>query len=217
MKKKLSLSVIFLSFIALLVLWTLRYVFLKPLYSQIDNLWIQEIVQGLFKIVIWGVLAFGCLKAYGRSVKIPEKKMWTNHFSWGVFLPIGGVFLLVYVVRMFRAHGGFAFPENFEYSQIIGTVILAGILEEYFFRGWILNGLMRFMNEELATGLTSLLFVLIHFPIWIAAGYTIPVFISNCFSVFILGYVFGYAFRESKCLWVCICLHMLWNFLVIIG
>lgn len=90
------------------------------------------------------------------------------------------------------------------WNSVLGTSLLVGVIEEIPYRGFILQKLEERVGFQLANLITSILFVSIHLPGWVAlhefrgdvAG-----------TVFILSIVFGFAFRYSGSLWAAVVTH----------
>ena len=78
-------------------------------------------------------------------------------------------------------------------------IILAPIVEETFFRGFLFNGLRQRFGWNKAALLSSLFFSLAHLE---------PVALI---PTFILGYLLAYLFHRSNSLWPGVILHFLMN------
>lgn len=81
------------------------------------------------------------------------------------------------------------------------------------FRGWFLNALSVFVSERKANLISSALFVLIHYPGWIFAGYELKTVAVTSLSVYALGLIFGWVFRKNRSIWTGAILHSAWDFI----
>lgn len=90
------------------------------------------------------------------------------------------------------------------WNSVLGTSLLVGFIEEIPYRGFILQKLGERVDFWLANLITSLLFVSIHLPGWVAL-HTLRADVS--FTIFVLSLVFGAAFRYSGSLWAAILTH----------
>jgi len=63
--------------------------------------------------------------------------------------------------------------------------------------------------------LNAVMFVIIHYPIWIYRAYTFGDYALSSVSVFLLSILFSWAFIKTKNIFVPIALHMSWNFFTI--
>jgi len=90
------------------------------------------------------------------------------------------------------------------WNSVLGTSFLIGLFEEIPYRGFMLRKFSERMNVWLANLVTSLLFLSIHLPGWIALHIFNP---GAAVSVFLLGVVFAWAVRYSGSLWSAIITH----------
>jgi len=89
-------------------------------------------------------------------------------------------------------------------SALFVMAVLPAICEEVFFRGVVLNNLVkRTDNIHLAVWLSAVVFSFVHFEI------------LGFFSRILLGAVLGYSFVLTKSLWVPIILHFLNNGIIV--
>ena len=94
-------------------------------------------------------------------------------------------------------------------------VLFVGITEEMVFRGWLLNITVTENRKWLPIIINAVMFLLIHFPIWIASGIFIDDFTSlNFLCVPALSIIFSWSFIKSKNIWIPITLHMYWDLLM---
>ncbi|MCK0068509.1 CPBP family intramembrane glutamic endopeptidase [Kordiimonas laminariae] len=84
------------------------------------------------------------------------------------------------------------------------VIIVAPIIEEIVFRGYIQNSLEKKYNPQIAVLITSVLFAIIHFNLAVFPLY------------FILGVGFGVLFVRTRSLWTVILLHILNNSLAVV-
>ena len=90
------------------------------------------------------------------------------------------------------------------WNSILGTSFLIGFFEEIPYRGFMLRKFSERMNGWLANLVTSLLFLSIHLPGWIAL-HTFNA--GGAASVFVLGVVLAWAVSYSGSLWAGIITH----------
>lgn len=99
-------------------------------------------------------------------------------------------------------------PEGFSWPGAIGMILLAGIAvpiaEEIFFRGMLYRWMRSRWSLWLATGISSLLFALIH------------VELATVIPAFFIGVVCAYSFERSRTLWLPILIHC-FNNLIAVG
>jgi CAAX protease family protein len=127
----------------------------------------------------------------------------TDHVRRGLVVAV--VLTAVNVVGTFARFGPPHLSlQRVNWNSMLGTSFFIGFIEEIPYRGFMLQKFAERMNFWLATLITSLLFVGIHLPGWIAlhmlkAGAVV--------SIFIFGVVMAIALKYSKSLWAPIITH----------
>lgn len=87
-------------------------------------------------------------------------------------------------------------------AYAIAAVIIIGLaplLEEVFFRGFVLQGLVNKMGRAAGAIATALLFAVLHLQF------------SNFIPIFILGLILSFLFIRAKSIWPCIWFHIINN------
>jgi len=145
--------------------------------------------------------------------RVPWKALGFESFDKGI-LGIGcGLLVVAYMIiivhNLIIAHVGlltqgeeiFQFFSELEnpLALLIVGVILAPIIEEIFFRGFLFNGFRQHFGWNKAALLSALFFSLAH------------VQLVTLIPTFILGYLLAYLFHKSNSLWPGIILHFLVN------
>jgi len=94
-----------------------------------------------------------------------------------------------------------------EYSWVlaVGSLFLAPITEEIFFRGMLYRGFRKRCSMEASTAVTALLFALAHFRLY----YFLP--------TFVMGMVACEVYEKRKSLVAPISLHLICNFTALVG
>lgn len=103
------------------------------------------------------------------------------------------------------------------YAQVLFTILSpATLVEEIYFRGFLLNKLWQTMGFWRANFASSSLFALIHFPGWFALGdFASPLIVADILGILIFGIVFGWVMKRTGSLWPAYVLHALSNLLVV--
>jgi membrane protease YdiL (CAAX protease family) len=94
--------------------------------------------------------------------------------------------------------------QSITWNSLLGTSVLVGFIEEIPYRGFILQKLAERVDFWLANAITSLLFVAIHVPGWIALH---ALAAPKAAEIFIFGAVMATVFRWSASLWAPIIAH----------
>ena len=82
---------------------------------------------------------------------------------------------------------------------LVAGVVVAPVVEEVFFRGFVFAGLCRRYNWQKAALISSALFAVIHLQ---------PL---SVLPIFILGYIFAYLYHRSNSIWPAILMHVSTN------
>ena len=214
---KLNLVMIFLFYMAFWAVWCIRELWLRPILLASFGEWGFEVFGTISKLLVWTLPAAFCVRYYQNDVLLSWREMLTTKVKWfNYFLVLLG-FIAYNVIGVFVLNGNFTVSPNFRISSLVGAVLFVGITEEAVFRGFFLNVLLKKMKTWCAVLLTALLFLLIHFPIWIYKGILLSTFLSGGFLlVVVLSIIFSWTFIKSKNIFVPIMLHMSWNLLVIL-
>ena len=213
---KLNLITIILFYTAFWIIWCVREVWLRPIMLASLGEWSFEVCETIMKLIVWTLPAALCVCYYKDDVLLSWYEMLTTKVKWLKYSLVLLGFVAYNIICALIMNGNLAVSSDFRISSLVSAVLFVGITEEVVFRGFFLNVLLKKMKTWYAILLTALLFLLIHFPIWIYKG----ILLSNVFSggfllVVVLSIVFSWAFIKSRNIIVPIVLHMAWNLLVV--
>lgn len=213
--KKVEYSTIFGYYALLLGIWFASELMLYPVIDRSFSLIQSEMIENVYKSVIWFVPAFLLIKKYNDELAIELDEMLKPKKMLRTVGPFVLLFLAYILFGQFIRLGHLGISENFKPILLIGSVLVAGIAEEVVFRGFILNALVTKMKKWPAMLITALLFLVVHFPIWMYHG----IFVSNLLTgtfvlIMALSVLFSWAFLKSKTIFVPILLHMCWNLFI---
>jgi hypothetical protein len=178
---------------------------------------IQIIRAGIVKNLVWTLPAFILIKHFEKDCYIGLKEMFTTKVKILDVLPVLALCIIYTLAGVFRT-GDWSIVESFGWSKII-IVLTVGITEEMVFRGWLLNVAVKNADKEwkqwVAIFINAVLFLTIHFPIWLYDGVFVRNFQSFAFtSIIILSCMFSWLFIKTKNILAPIVLHMLYDLLV---
>lgn len=163
--------------------------------------------------MIWIIPVFIYLKCVD-SVKILDYlKLKSNTkigVRWGILLGIA--FIAIELIK-YKVTGT---KVNFHmdvYYWIGG--ILVGFFEEIPFRGFLQQKFESLTSFWTANIITTVIFMLHHFPKWIQSRYDM-ILVNSIFVVF-LGLVFGFVFKKTKSLWAVVIFHSLADIILFMG
>lgn len=185
-------------------------------FPAVNNQLIKTVV---IKNLIWVLPSLLLIYKFSNKLKISFKEMFTSKIALKQVLPVAALFVFYVLLSDFIHNGSIGISANFGIDDII-VVAFVGITEELVFRGWLLNAAIQIADgnktkEYAAIGINAVLFLLIHFPIWISQGEFVSNFANFGFvSILILSVVFSVTFLKSKSFMIPVFLHMLWDLLV---
>lgn len=214
MSKNKSTANLVIYTILFFLIWSSYELLIKPYILQLPIL-PSTFIQSIIKLSLWTLPSFILIKN-SSNLEIPYPKLFINKIQWKKVIILLLVMILYLLIGSYLQYGNLKIRETFRMISIINSVLFVGITEEMVFRGWILNSLLSRMNTWGALILSSILFVIIHFPTWIYTGSFITNLTSGDFMLaFVLGLIFGMSFIKSENIFVPIILHMVWNLFTI--
>ncbi|EWM54880.1 CPBP family intramembrane glutamic endopeptidase [Ruminococcus flavefaciens] len=188
----------------------------EPLNNTINNKAVSGFIRdGIIKNLVWTVPAALLVRHFSSELYVGLKEMFSARVSWLKYLPIFAAFTIYILVPAFIRTGRLKINSDFGVPQII-MILFVGLTEEMVFRGWLLNAFAGKERKQLPMLiLISVMFMLIHIPIWITQGILVSVFTSLGFiMIIVLGMIFGSVFLKSRNILIPIALHMYWDLLV---
>jgi membrane protease YdiL (CAAX protease family) len=188
------------------MVWILIYnFFVKSISAESLRLSIGS----LFRFLIWVLPVFIYLKYVDNTDPFQYLKLKSNlkkglFWSAGVTICVIILWLLSFLILDLEI-------KNFiTISIFINWILFVAVFEEILMRGFILNKLIEITSFIKALNLTSLLFVLIHWPGWILIyTYSFTKILNASAYIFALSILLGLLIKKSESLYPCIILHAL--------
>lgn len=186
-------------------LWLINYIYS---FGEI----ISPLLEALVKGGVWIVPTWLYIKYYFHTNPSDYLKVNVNvkrGLFWGAVLS-----LLVGLYFAFETYiiNQQSFQFSLSFDDYLNGILMAGIAEEIVFRGFILREINKKLAFWKANIITALLFLVIHYPIWIQNE--IIFHFGTHIYVFVLGLLFGFVYKKTGSLWSVIILHALHNFFV---
>lgn len=198
------------------VVWTLWEFGVKSFVNNaFENEYLSQFIKsGVIKNLVWTVPALLLIHHFKSDMYVRLKDMFALKAMVLRYFPVLLLFTVYLLVGAVLQKGRLALSETFGLSDLI-IVLFVGIAEETVFRGWLLNSTVGERRKWLPVIANSLMFLLIHFPVWIHDGVFVTNFQNFGFlSPLLLGIIFGWTFIKSRSILVPIVLHMYWDLLV---
>jgi len=200
-KTKLAPFLIYLIlFFAVWIVWVLA------IYPRLVLLGERTLAYALgnneLRLLIWVLPVFLYLRYVDHVHPIEYLKLRSN-WKRGVVASI--IFTILNFLLSSALYGIPPFdPRVLTWNSMIGTSFLIGFVEEVPFRGFVLQKLQERMDFWVANLVSSLLFLLIHFPGWIALHLFNT---QTAIIIFVFGFVMAVLFRYTRSLWGPIVAH----------
>jgi len=212
--KRLSFGVL-LVVLFTFVVWSLRVAFLG--YDGLSDL----TLAGLANEALRAVIFVGPVLLYLRYV---EKARATRFLRLGTpsrealwILPAVGAAFAAWYLLLDETIGGRGMTGVAFVTVLFTVVSPTTLIEEVYFRGFLLNMFWRATGFWKANAASSALFALIHISGWFALGrFATPFQLAvDALGIFVFGLVFGWAMKKTDSLWPAYLLHALNNLLVV--
>jgi len=213
-KRSLTAVKIVIYCIIFFAVWTVQELIVRPMFLDTLNSPIAEFLGQAIKLLVWTLPAIILIKHFQDDMQINLKEMFATKPNWLKAVPFFAI-LAIPLIQALILGGGLLVNPEFVPTHLIEAVIFAGITEEIVFRGFLLNTFLKRMKMWQAIVTDAILFVLIHYPIWIYRGFGIGDFLIPSLTVAALSAIFALSFIKTKNIFIPMVIHMLWNLLVI--
>lgn len=192
--------------------WTVYAFFIAPSLKQQHSLLYS---LDVFKLLIWVLPVFIYLKHIKEDafIYLKLKGQTCDVIKWTVFVSL--ILIIYQFVGRLITFQAINFNLLFDLDKWIKGVILVGFTEEILFRGFFLGEIAKYVTFGYANIITSILFLLVHFPGWIAVNHFPPgIFLKICLFafIFIFSIIEGYVLKKTGSIWSCIAIHSINNF-----
>lgn len=197
--------------LGLFVVWGVMEITIMP---YIEFYKFSEIIKEVFiKILVWFIPAVILQRYFNKFMFVKKDSIFSFKVRWTEFIIILFIFTLFHIVSSLVQNGGISINHSFRMSDII-IACSVGISEEMVFRGWLLNSVLNDKNKYTAVIINSLLFLSIHFPVWIRGGVFITYITSGAFlQIMVLSIIFSLTFIRNKNIIIPVILHAYWDLL----
>lgn len=189
------------------------------LASFADPVMLALLRDGVIKNLVWTLPALLLIRHFSAELAVGHREMWHwKKKDWLVFLPLLAALTVFVLAAALLDDHALNISPSFGWDTII-IVLFVGLTEELVFRGWLLNAAAKHADTELKKWLilllNAVLFLVIHFPIWIKSGVFVSSFQGMGFlTIIVLSMLFGWSFLKTRNLLVPILLHSVYDLLV---
>lgn len=218
MEREISSKKIIFSLILFIVFWTIitdAWGYSDFIFNNSANN-IGIYIYGYVSRILWVIPAIYLIVKYNYNLSIDKKRL-LSYPKVDKTLVVVLLLSICYVtVSMFLVHKGFFFDD----SELLGLVIikymLVGFVEEMVFRGWGYNALVKNTTHIKATFITTVLFVILHWPAYFIKLFRFGFFdfagiIGQSSAALFWGIVFCWLLKKGKSVWNPILAHALYD------
>lgn len=201
------------------VVWALRATLFFTIDGKIESGSLRLAYSNAIKFAVWVIPAIIYLKRVVKTDALRYLKLSSKPAGRGLILGSLATILFFAGIILFER---FTSGKNLrllleaapiEWSTVVLTVLPSSFSEELLFRGFILNQLDDRMGFWKANALSSLLFVLVHWPNWLWVNGFKSWILFTSVSIFILSLFLGYLMKLTNSLWPSVLGHTINNFL----
>ncbi len=170
------------------------------------------LIEPIWKLLFWIVPTFFYIKFVEDQNPLIYLKLSTNVLQgllWGLF---GCIFVVA--LEFGKILQGHAVTSQ-STDTWVNVILLVGLMEEIPFRGFLFQKLQSNFGFIGSMLLSSLLFALIHVPLWVSTGQSthLPLALILVFGVGVLACI---VLKLSESLWSSIIVHTFYNILTAI-
>lgn len=166
------------------------------------------LVEPIWKLLFWIVPTILYIQFVEHQNPLTYLKLSTNILKgllWGL---AGVLFLGIVELPLILRHTPHL---HFGVDTWLNVILLVGFMEEIPFRGFLFQKLQAFFGVVGAALISSLLFALIHAPLWVSTAQSVPSILINLFNIMLIAIVLCVALKISDSLWSSILIHVFYN------
>lgn len=220
MNTELNVKKIILTLISFIVFWAIitdAWGYSKFIFN--NN--IGTYIYGYISRFIWILPAIFLIIRYNNNLKFKKDELFSRPvFNKSLIIDIT-ISLVYIVIMMIINHKGFWFNSEIILWLVVIKYIIVGVVEEIVFRGWRYNSLSNDLSHKKATIITTLFFVLLHFPAYFIkllkfGTFDIVGIIGQSVSALTWGIVFCWLLKKEKSIWNPIIAHTIYDLMYVL-
>lgn len=196
---------IHLSLMLSILLWTVvtdAWQYSSVLFGNMPDGW-GKYLYGFLSRLLWAAPFIFLIYRNTKHISVGMKDLFLHKICWRPTVVILFLITAYAVLGMLVNHGGFWINPDILLAQELPKFLVVGFAEEIVYRGWGMNAFMAFVSARKANILSSVYFVVLHFPSYFIKWYlngslAISAMLTQAVYVFVLGLLFGYIFRKNR-------------------
>lgn len=186
----------------LLYIWVFLMVWLTVRYS----------LSGLFSlgtvIPVYLYVRYVDIRQPLEFLKLGQENVIAGYL-WGIVLAVA--FIAIFAMKLHFGGQGYLYYD-WPILDVLNVVVIASLVEEIFFRGFLLQKFMEATSFAKANIMVTLLFVTLHFPVWLSDGLSVLEIGESLIYLAGFSWLSGYVYHCSNSLWTPIILHAANNY-----
>ena len=206
-----------------LVIYSVLFYTIWCFFELYGEPWLEETIENptvlmlvrniLISNLVWTLPAVLLIRRFSSDVRVNLKEMFTTKVNWLKVLPVYAFFIAFVLISTLIRKGSIQISEDFTWQTCI-SILFIGLTEEMVFRGWLLNATAKAEKPNVAIGVNAVMFLLIHFPVWIIQGVFVSNFKNLAFvTIIVMSIIYSLGFLKTKNILVSISLHIVWDVL----
>lgn len=173
---------------------------------------------GYLSRFIWVLPAFFLIFTKDDCLMLRGKALFSRPRLNRQFLLSLSAIALCCLISMLAVHGGLWINRDLPFWLTVLRFFAVGFVEETVFRGWGYNALAGVLSNKKAVAISTLLFVLLHWPAYLIKLFRFGTFdcaglLMQSFSAAIWGILTCWLLRKSRTLWNPILAHFVYDLL----
>jgi membrane protease YdiL (CAAX protease family) len=214
-KRSLQLSLLLVAFF---FIWAIRHTLFSALDKSIASPTLWAAYSNLVKLVVWilPAAAFVYVLRGASPAKYLGLSVWPSRRNWLLCISVTIAFLLAVTLFETTVRKKWFSTASFSWLPVTAWLLqlmLGALLEELFFRGFLMTELLALLRLSRALALTSVLFAGIHVVYWLTRGATTQAIVVNAGACFVFSLLAGWLFAKSGSIWPSTCAHIASNLL----
>lgn len=221
MKKELDLKYIILTLVGFIIFWsTITNAWGYSEYLFVNND-IGTYIYSYISRLIWVIPAIWLIIKYNDQLQYNRKELFSSFQLNKSFVLVVTVIFIYIIVGMLVNHHGFWLNSQVSLSLVLIKYMVVGFVEEIVFRGWGYNSLVPILSHKKAMIITTILFILLHFPSYFIKFWRFGIFdytglIIQSISALIWGAIFCWLLKGGKSLWNPILIHTIYDLMSVL-
>lgn len=223
MKREITPHGVVISLLGFILLWTVvtdawgysAYLFLS------DN---GTYFYGYISRFVWVLPAIFLIITKNECLMLHRKELFSRPRLDRPFVVVLSAILLYCLISMLTAHNGPWINREVPFWLTIMRYFVVGCVEETVFRGWGYNALAKVLSNGKAVAISTLLFVLLHWPAYFIellrfGTFDYTMYLMQSCAAAIWGILPCWLLKKSGTLWNPILAHSVYDFLftILIG